>query len=246
MTNFKITIEYDGTPFSGWQVQNDCKTVQGEIEQALSLILNQPVRINGSGRTDAGVHALAQVATFNAETKIGCQALKKGLNGVVKGPIVIHECTRVDDEFHARYNARAKEYHYHILNRQDPCAVGSNYLWHIQKPLDLTAMEECCGIITGTHDFKSFEGAGSPRSTTVRTLFSAGFDPENDHRIRFRIRGDGFLRFMVRNIVGTLVLAGIGKISPKEFKMILEKQDRNLAGATAPAKGLFLVNVFYN
>ncbi len=246
MTNFKITIEYDGTPFSGWQVQNDCKTVQGEIEQALSMILNQPVRINGSGRTDAGVHALAQVATFNAETGIGCRELKKGLNSVVNGPIVIHECTRVDDDFHARYNARAKEYHYHILNRQEPCAVGRNYLWHIQKPLDMDAMAACCEIITGTHDFKAFEGSGSPRSTTVRTIFSAEFHKRDDHRLMFRIRGNGFLRFMVRNIVGTLVLAGTGKISPGDFRTILEKQDRNLAGATAPARGLFLVNVFYN
>lgn len=245
-TNFKITIEYDGTPFSGWQVQNNSKTVQGELEKALSMILNQPIRINGSGRTDAGVHALGQVATFHAMTILGCEELKKGVNSLIKCPIIIHECVKVHDKFHARYDARQKEYHYHILNRQDPSAIGKDYIWHIQKPLDLATMEECCSIITGTHDFKAFEGSGSPRSTTIRTIFSAKFEIKEDHHLVFKIRGNGFLRFMVRNIMGTLVLAGIGKLTPKEFRTVLEKMDRNLAGATAPARGLFLMNVIYD
>lgn len=246
--NFKLTLEYDGTPYSGWQVQNNSITIQGEIERALSLMLNQPIRISGSGRTDAGVHALAQVANFQSDnTSMGEIQLKKGLNSLLKGPIVVHECKEVDEEFHSRYYAREKEYHYFFLNRELPCAVGRNFIWHIRKPLKVSAMEECCKIITGTHDFKAFEGAGSPRSTTVRTIFMAGFErseTEND-RFTFKIRGDGFLRFMVRNIVGTLVLAGAGKITPDDFRKILEGKDRNLAGPTAPAKGLFLMRVFY-
>ncbi len=244
-TNFKLTLEYDGTPYSGWQVQNNCRTVQGEIENALSLMLNRPVRICGSGRTDAGVHALGQVANFQADTTIGADQIKRGLNSLLKGPIVVHDCTRVDPNFHSRYSARAKEYHYHFLNREDPCGIGRNFVWHIRSPLSVSAMAECCPIITGTHDFKSFEGSGSPRSTTVRTLFSAGFERTARDRITFKVRGDGFLRFMVRNIVGTLVLAGTGKITPENFRAILEGKERGLAGATAPANGLVLVKVSY-
>ena len=244
-TNFKLTLEYDGTPYCGWQVQNNCPTVQGEIENVLSLMLNSPIRINGSGRTDAGVHALGQVANFQADTTIGADKFKSGLNSLLKGPIVVHECRKVDQNFHSRYSARAKAYHYHFLNREDPCGVGRNFVWHIRPPLSIPAMEECCSIITGTHDFKAFEGSGSPRATTVRTLFSAGFERTDQDRFTFKVRGDGFLRFMVRNIVGTLVLAGAGKITPGDFKSILEGKDRGLAGATAPANGLFLMKVFY-
>lgn len=244
-TNFKLTLEYDGTPYSGWQVQNNCPTVQEEIEKALRRMLNRPIRINGSGRTDAGVHALGQVANFQADTTIGAAQLKRGLNSLLKGPIVVHECRKVDQSFHSRYSARAKEYHYHFLNREDPCGVGRNFVWHIRPTLSIPAMEECCSIITGTHDFKAFEASGSPRSTTVRTLFSAKFERTGDDRFIFKVKGDGFLRFMVRNIVGTLVLAGVGKINPKDFRTILEGKDRARAGATAPANGLFLMKVFY-
>jgi tRNA pseudouridine38-40 synthase len=244
-TNFKLTLEYDGTPYSGWQVQNNCPTVQGEIENALGRMLDRPVRISGSGRTDAGVHALGQVANFQADTTIGADQFKRGLNSLLKGPIVVHECTRVDPSFHSRYSARAKAYHYHFLNREDPCGVGRNFVWHIRTPLSIPAMEACCKIITGTHDFKAFEGSGSPRSTTVRTLFSAGFEQTDKDRFTFKVRGDGFLRFMVRNLVGTLVLAGAGKITPEDFRAILKGKDRSLAGATAPPCGLFLVEVSY-
>lgn len=243
--NFKLTLEYDGTPYSGWQVQNNGPTIQGEIEKALGLMLDQPIRICGSGRTDAGVHALGQVANFQTDTSMGGQQLKKGLNSLLKGPIVVHECTRVDEDFHSRFYAREKEYHYFFLNREIPCAVGRNFVWHIRHPLKVAYMEECCKIITGTHDFKAFEGAGSPRSTTVRTLYLAEFERTAKDRFTFKIRGNGFLRFMVRNIVGTLVLAGAGKITPIDFKKILEGKERALAGPTAPAKGLFLMEVFY-
>ena len=243
--NFKITIEYDGTPFSGWQIQNNRITVQGEIEKSLSRILNQKIKINGSGRTDAGVHALGQTANFHAATSISCSDLKKGVNSIINGPIVIRKCETVHHDFHARYNAVSKEYHYHILNRSDPCAVGKNYIWHIKKKLNIDMMNQCCSLITGTHDFKSFEGAGSPRPHTIREIFSSSVEKQDKNRIIFKIKANGFLRFMVRNIMGTLVAAGLLKISPDEFKTIMEAKDRNIAGMTAPSRGLFLIKVNY-
>lgn len=247
MKNFKIVIEYDGTPFFGWQRQKDRPTVQEEIENTLSRMLNQEVTISGSGRTDAGVHAWGQVASFKAETGLTTERIKKGMNSMIKSPIVIHDCAIVPDDFHAQYSAVSKEYHYVILNREDPCAIRRRYLWHIRHILDLEAMNSCCRQIIGRHDFKSFENTGSPRSTTVRQVFSAGFErrPEGDY-LQFRICANGFLKYMVRNIVGTLVLAGRHHISENEFKNILSTKDRKKAGATAPAHGLFLHQVNYS
>ncbi len=243
--NFKITIEYDGTTFSGWQVQKNKTTIQGELENAISRILNRKIKINGSGRTDAGVHALGQTANFHAETAISCSDIKKGINSIIKGPIVIRKCELVQPDFHARYNALSKEYHYFILNRPDPCAIGKNYIWHIKQKLDIDKMNKCCHIITGTHDFKSFEGAGSPRPHTIRTIFSAHVETLNNCKLVFKIKADGFLRFMVRNIMGTLVSAGMSKITTEDFRAILKAKDRNLAGQTAPPNGLFLMEVNY-
>ncbi|MFH1152581.1 MAG: tRNA pseudouridine(38-40) synthase TruA [Pseudomonadota bacterium] len=243
--NFVITLEYDGSRFSGWQVQPGKITVQGELEKTLALILNQPVRLNGSGRTDAGVHALGQVANFHADTNRSCTDLKRGLNSMIKAPIVVHHCALAGPEFHARFSAVSKEYHYHILNRQEPCALGRDYVWHINRPLDLGAMEACCSMLIGEHDFKSFEGAGSPRYHTVREVFRAGFNKMEPDRLIFQIRANGFLRFMVRNILGTLILAGRCELSPEDFKAVLQARDRSLAGATAPPHGLFLMKVSY-
>jgi len=263
-TNFKIMTEYDGTHFAGWQVQPDRTTVQGELERAISIILNQPVKVIGSGRTDAGVHALGQVANFQANTDISPEKLLRGINSIIKTSIVVKSCSVVDPDFHARHGALSKEYHYHILNRDSACALGSGYLWHIKAHLDMERMNQCCTILEGKHDFKSFEASGSPREHTVRTIYSAAMeylkmdhDESLEHncsdrvktvgsdRIVFKIRGDGFLRFMVRIIVGTVVMAGLSRITPDDFRQILEAQDRALAGATAPARGLFLMRVSY-
>lgn len=256
-------MEYDGTPFSGWQVQNNRITVQGELEKVLSLILNQPVKVIGSGRTDAGVHAVGQVANFKVETRISPSDLQKGLNSLLKRPLVIHSCEEENSDFHARYGALSKEYHYHILNRELPCAIGENYVWHIQKQLDIDAMNLCCDMLIGEHDFKSFEASGSPRAHTIRTIYHAGvevakkasvtdgvgsvyhFGATENAKLVFKVKGNGFLRFMVRNIVGTLVMAGHHRITPKEFKAIFQARNRELAGATAPARGLCLMQVTY-
>ena len=248
-TNFKIVIEYDGREYSGWQIQKNRITIQSELEKAISIILNQKIKVIGSGRTDAGVHAYGQVANFIAYTDLPCETIKKGVNSIIKGPIVIKKCDIIHQGFHARYNAVSKEYHYHILNRPDPCAIQRDYMWHIKKKLDVKPMEECCSIIKGKHDFKSFEGSGSPKKSTIREIFSAGFAIDTNStktdKIVFKISANGFLKFMVRNIIGTIVLTGLLKIDTTEFKNILEAKDRNLAGPTAPPHGLFLMNVKY-
>ncbi len=243
--NFKLIIEYDGTGFYGWQKQKDKITVQGEIEQVLSRILNQKITISGSGRTDAGVHALGQTAHFYAETNLLPQAIKKGVNSLIRQPVVIRECDRADDTFHAQYSAVSKEYNYYILNRQDPAAVGRQYQWHVRQDLDTDVMNHCCEQLIGEYDFKSFENTGSPRSSTVRTVFSARIEKKKRHRIVFKICASGFLKYMVRNITGTLVQAGLHKITPDDFKIILSACDRTKAGPTAPAHGLFLYQVNY-
>lgn len=244
--NFKLTIEYDGTDFSGWQRQKDQVSVQGEIEKILSLILNQEIKISGSGRTDSGVHALAQTANFHAKTNLNPEQIKKGFNSLIKLPVVIHRCDIVDNDFHAQYNAVSKEYHYHILNRETPCAVNRQYQWHIREPLDIEVMKKCCCIIKGIHDFTSFENTGSPRSSSVREILYSEIFRENDNNVIFKIKGSGFLKYMVRNIIGTLVFAGIGKIDSIQFKKILEACDRTKAGPTAPPHGLFLYRVNYS
>jgi tRNA pseudouridine38-40 synthase len=270
--NFKLVIEYDGTLFFGWQRQNDKRTIQGELESALSKILNQKIQIRGSGRTDAGVHALGQVAHFHATTQMDPKILKKGLNSLIKPSIVIRECSLVEDTFHAQYNAKSKEYNYYILNRTDPCAIGSDYFWHVKKPLDLILMNQCCDLITGVHDFKSFENTGSPRNSSIRQVYFATVEPLKTEPLKveplkveplkisqslentflsegtylvFKISASGFLRQMVRNIMGTLVDVGLKKVSPQEFETILKAGDRSLASRTAPAKGLFLKRVNY-
>jgi tRNA pseudouridine38-40 synthase len=242
---FKLTIEYDGTGFYGWQRQAQNPTVQGELEQVLSRILNQSITLAGSGRTDAGVHALGQVASFCADTAMDPRVLKKGVNSLMKHPIVLKDCTCEPGDFHARYSAVSKEYNYHILNREDPCAVGRNYVWHINMPLNTDAMNLCCGFICGTHDFKSFENTGSPRRSTVRTVFMARVDTQKQDRLVFKICATGFLKNMVRNMVGTLVDVGRKKIIPQDVEKILSGKDRSLAGPTAPARGLFLKQVNY-
>ena len=261
---FKLIIEYDGTLFLGWQRQKEPPTIQGELESSLSHILNQKIHIRGSGRTDAGVHALGQVAHFHANTQMDPLVLKKGVNSLVKSAIVVRECCVVDETFHAQYQAKSKEYNYYILNRSDPCAIGAAYLWQVKKPLDLIAMNQCCDMITGIRDFKSFENTGSPKRSSTREVYFAVVEtfekvetfkkveprkktkPLEKDLIIFKISASGFLKNMVRNLMGTLVDVGLHKINLKEFKQILMARDRSLASRTAPAKGLFLKQVNYD
>lgn len=245
LNNFKLIIEYDGTEYQGWQRQKNGCTIQEVIENAINIMTGKKVSLTGSGRTDAGVHALAQTANFHCNTELGPEMFQKGLNSLVPDDIVIKECCLVDDKFHARYDAKSKTYRYKILNQRLNSAISRRYVWHIRKTLDLEAMRSAIRYILGTHDFKAFEGSGSPRSNTIRTVINAALVEADQNNLSFQIEANGFLRYMVRNIIGTLVEVGLGKITPDDFKTILLSRDRNRAGATTPPHGLFLVNVKY-
>jgi len=206
----------------------------------------QPVTLIGSGRTDAGVHATGQVASFCLETRLTSDVFAKGLNSLLPPDIVIKDCAAVDETFHARYDARSKVYDYRILNRPTTAALFRQYAWHIRKPLDLNAMRTAILCLKGEHDFSAFEGSGSPRSHAVRTAIDVSLTGKDaDCYVVFSIEAGGFLRHMVRNIVGTLVDVGLGKISAEAFENILISKDRKQAGITAPAHGLFLREVKY-
>ena len=240
-----MIVEYDGTAYSGWQIQNDVPTIQGEIENALRRITGQTLRVTGSGRTDAGVHALGQTAGFVCATKLSVQQLHKGLNSLLPPDIVIHSLEKVSASFHPRYDAISKVYRYRILNRPWPDAIGRQYCWYVRRRLDWDTMRIAVDHLVGNHDFKAFEGSGSPRASTIRHVLRTSVKQQELGFLIFEIEANGFLRFMVRNIVGTLVEVGLSKWSPSDFKRILASRDRNQAGPTAPPQGLFLVRVIY-
>ena len=243
--NFKIIIEYDGTRYHGWQRQKKDVTIQGEIEKALGIMTAKHIVVNGSGRTDAGVHARGQAANFRCDTDLSSGVFQKGLNSLLPEDIVIRECRQVEETFHARYDVKSKIYHYKIYNHPVPAAMNRLYAWSIRKPLNIVAMRSAVSYIIGSHDFKAFEGAGSPRAHATRHVMAADLVESDNRLLIFRIEANGFLRFMVRNIVGTLVDVGLGKTLPAEFKKILQSRDRTKAGATAPARGLCLMEVKY-
>ncbi len=243
--NFKLTIEYDGTNYHGWQVQPNGPSIQQEIETTIEMMTRQKVKLMGSGRTDAGVHALGQVANFTCKTAITPEAFRKGLNSILSDDIVVRQVEEVSQEFHARYDAVSKRYRYHILNQPLPSAIKRHHTWWIRSPLDLSAMRVGMAHIIGEHDFKAFEGSGSPRSTTIRRVIGIELIQQRTNTVAIDIHATGFLRYMVRNIVGTLVDVGLHKIPPDQINTILASQDRSKASATAPARGLFLMEVYY-
>jgi tRNA pseudouridine38-40 synthase len=245
MKNFKLLIEYDGTHYSGWQRQKTDRTIQGEIENALRIMTRRKITVIGSGRTDAGVHALGQTANFKCDTRLTSEAFQKGLNSLLPKDIVIQSCQPATMEFHARFDAESKAYRYHILNHHLPIAIGRQYVWQIRRPLDTHAMVQASRYFVGNHDFKAFEGSGSPRAHTVRHVTMAQLSVGQGGKITFDIEANGFLRFMVRNIVGTLVDIGMGKLSMLDIPDIFLSRDRGRASATAPAQGLFLMWVTY-
>lgn len=242
---FKLIIEYDGSAFHGWQRQKTGRTVQETIEKALCVMTREKITVIGSGRTDAGVHALGQVAGFKTRSRLNAQAFLKGLNSLLPGDVVVRACDATPDTFHARFDVLTKRYRYHILNRTIAPAIGRQFTWHIRKPLDTEAMIEAAGTLLGTHDFKAFEGTGSPRDHTVRTVTDSTLTKTGGGNLTYDIEADGFLRFMVRNMVGTLVAVGLGKLPASKVQHILKSKDRAQAGATAPPQGLFLIDVTY-
>jgi tRNA pseudouridine38-40 synthase len=242
--NFKLIIEYDGTAYHGWQRQASDKTIQAEIEKALARITRRFIVVTGAGRTDAGVHALGQAANFHCDTRLSPRDLQNALNSLLPKDIVIKECSQAHAEFHSRFDAKGKIYRYRIFNHPVPSALLRNHSWHIRRKLHVGIMQEAAKYLPGLHDFAAFQGQGSDVKDTVRHIFHANFKC-NNNLIDFEIQGSGFLRYMVRNIVGTLAEIGMGKRSSEDFCEILLSGDRSRAGATAPARGLFLVEVAY-
>ena len=238
-------MEYDGTAYHGWQRQKTDRTIQGEIEKALKTMTDKPISLAGSGRTDAGVHALGQTASFKSDAGLSPVIYARGLNSLLPDDIHIKTCELVDPEFNARYNVLSKMYQYRILNRDMPSIMERHYVWHIKHLLNVEAMQKAASYFVGEHDFKAFEGTGSPRTSTVRHIIRAEIRPGIHGQILFDIEANGFLRYMVRNVIGTLVDVGKGRILAEDVKRILLARDRSLASATAPARGLFLMKVNY-
>lgn len=251
MRNIRLTIAFDGTDFSGWQKQLNAPTIQGELEKALGTITNNVVVLHGAGRTDAGVHALGMVASFQTTSSISLAQLQKGSNAILSPAIRILEMENVGADFHARFSASSKTYLYHIETDTIQSPISRLYAVHIPQHLSTTAMGQCLDILTGNHDFASFEASGSrDKSITtgrgsIRTLQEATLTETGNNTLQFVFSGDGFLRHMVRNIVGTVLEVGKGRKTVEDFKKILDAKDRSVASATAPAHGLFLKNVHY-
>jgi tRNA pseudouridine38-40 synthase len=248
--NFKLTIQYDGTNFHGWQQQGELRTVQSELTNALSLIEGREVTVHGSGRTDAGVHAEGQVASVVLEREFTPEKLRAAINGNVERDMRIIAVEKVDDEFHARYSAKGKTYVYRLVNGPVISPFWSRYALHEARVLDLQKMRDAAKLFLGEHDWTAFSAAQSDVESRVRTISTLEVEELEDPRapgrmIEVRISADGFLRYMVRSIVGTLMAAGRDEMPLSLVSAAIEKGDRALVAATAPACGLTLLAVQY-
>jgi tRNA pseudouridine38-40 synthase len=250
MRNLKIVLAYDGSEFSGWQVQPDATTIQGTLASAIGRVTGEKVFPQGSGRTDAGVHALAQVATFATESPIPAQNLVKALNDMLPPSIRVLDATEAPIEFHARKSAHAKTYRYRMHRGAICPPFLARYVWHYPYPLDEDAMQQAAGFVLGEHDFTSFAAVDSERGredetiSNVRRISASTWDRAGEELI-YTVRGSGFLHHMVRNLVGTFLLVGKSTLKPEDVAGILAARNRSAAGATAPASGLYLVSVDY-
>ena len=244
MRNIKLTIEYDGKDFNGWQKQPNKLNIQGEIEKAIFNIMHENVDLIGSGRTDAGVHSLGQVANFKVKSDFPIEKIPIALNSQLKNSIVIKKAEEVDERFHSRYNAKNKTYRYIINNSKTGTAIYRNLEYCYPIELDVEKMKEAAKYFEGEHDFKAFKSSGTSGKNSVRTIYNAQVRKEGE-RIFIELTGNGFLYNMVRIISGTLLDVGLGKIKPEDIKEIIEKKDRQNAGKTLPAHGLYLVKVEY-
>ena len=245
MRTIKLIAAYDGTDYKGWQIQNNHPTIQGKIEEKLGIILNQPTRITGSGRTDAGVHAFNQVAHFCTGSQMDLRSLKKGLNSLLPSDIVVKEVANADADFHARYSAKSRIYKYFLWNGEILSPFYRRFSWHVHHQLDREQMREAAQSLIGWHDFASFQGTGSVCRTSEREVIRFTLTGRAGGWLVITIEASAFLRHMVRNIAGTLLEVGKGFMSVNEFKTILGAKDRGKAGVTAPPQGLFLKEVRY-
>jgi tRNA pseudouridine38-40 synthase len=253
--NLKLILSYDGADFAGWQVQPGRTTVQGALASAIGRLSAENVLPQGSGRTDAGVHALAQTASFQTASAIPPENWVRALNDILPPAIRVLEVTEAAPEFHARKSARAKTYRYRIHRTAICPPFLARYVWHYPYPLEESAIIAAAGVVVGEHDFTSFAAVDPERvermaaeenthTTNIRTIFSSTWNREGDELI-YTVRGSGFLHHMVRNLVGTFLLMGKGTVTLEDLRRILEARERNAAGPTAPASGLYLVGVEY-
>lgn len=246
--NFKITLQYDGTDFHGWQMQGDLRTVQGELTNALSQIDSRPVIVHGSGRTDAGVHAHGQVASVNLQKQITAEKLRAAINGNVGKDLRAMAVETVSDDFHARYSALDKTYRYRIVNGRVISPFLVRYAHHEARPLDMELMTGVARLFLGEHDWTAFSSAQSDSETKTRTITTLDVSErqhEGSRIIDVSITAEGFLRYMVRSIVGTLMAVGRGDLNDEIVQRAIDEGDRILVGATAPACGLTLMSVRY-
>ena len=243
--NVKLTIQYDGTRYDGWQRQgNTDNTLQGRLEGVLSRMVGKPVEIQGAGRTDAGVHARGQVASVHLPEGYTPQEVQNYLNRYLPEDVAVVEVVEVGERFHARLSATGKEYRYHIRMGSVPDVFARKYQYRVEEPLDLDAMERAAGYLTGKHDFRSFCGNRRFKKSTVREVFHIGVEVCGSD-LTLVYRGDGFLYHMVRILTGTLLEVGLGQRTPESMVDILEARERTAAGKTAPAQGLVLQEVYY-
>ncbi len=255
LQRWKITIEYDGTDYSGWQIQEDgIPSIQNSLEQALLGFCQQNIRVQGAGRTDAGVHAQGQVAHFDLNydgKQLDSHDLMMAVNAHLRPqPIAILKAERVSSDFHARFGAKNKLYTYRIINRRPPPTFDRNQCWHVTRPLDIQKMQSAASTLLGTHDFTSFRAAGCQAKSPIKTLnrldiISIPYDAFGGIEIFIHAGGQSFLYNQVRNLAGSLKMVGEGKWEPHTLKDILEKRDRTLSGPTAPAQGLTLSSIDY-
>lgn len=255
---FKVTLSYDGTDFAGFQRQSNARSVQQVLEEALAPIEGTTVVVHGAGRTDSGVHALGQVASFSLTNPIPASDLKQALNATfnanASGDVRVLSVEQAPDDFNARFHARAKLYRYRIVNAELISPFERRFAWHIARPLDLELMREASQALVGEHDFAAFQAAGGDVKTSVRTVTSSEWTPSTrsarsgqaDGLLTYEIAGNGFLKYMVRSIVGTLVEIGYGRRDVNSIAELLKSGERSRIGQTAPPHGLYLVRVDYD
>lgn len=244
MKNIKLTIEYDGTNYCGWQRQLNGISVEETLEKVIIDLFKDNIKIIGCSRTDSGVHARGQVVTFKIETKIPTQKIPRAINARLPKDIVVVNAEEVSMDFHPRYSAISKEYSYGIFNRSIPPALMKGFYWHVGYELNVDNMRKAASYFIGEHDFSAFKSQGGSTTTSIREIYSLDIIKDGDY-LTIRIKGNGFLYNMVRIIVGTLIEVGRGKIPYDSIEHIIESKDRRLAGVTAKAHGLCLEKVYY-